>query len=103
MEQPASTLERLRGVWRGEAATIQADWPEPEMTTSRREPAEEAAAVLLLPDGGFLRLPPRISHREAFALEGGWLRAPDQLEILTRRYDASGAWHSATHERLTRA
>jgi hypothetical protein len=34
-------------------------------------------------------------------LEGGWLAGPGRLEILTRRYDATGAWQSATHERLT--
>ena len=56
-----------------------------------------------LPDGGFCRLPERVSHRQAFSVEAGWLVAPDRLERLIRRYDASGAWTSATHEVLSRA
>ena len=101
-EGPPATVEQLRGRWRGEAATISADWPEPEVKPCQRElGADPGAGLRLLPDGGFLRLPERISHREAFTLEGGWLPAPGRLEILSRRYDATGAWQSATHERLT--
>lgn len=102
VEQPATTAESLLGCWQGEAATIGADWPEPEVRPCRREPgAAEVAGLRLLPDGGFCRLPARISHREAFTLEGGWLSAPGRLEILRRHYDATGAWESATHERLS--
>jgi len=36
-------------------------------------------------------------------LEGGWLVAPDRMERLIRRYDATGAWLSASHEVLTRS
>ena len=57
---------------------------------------------MLLPDGGFVRLPPQLSHREACVLEGGWLVAPGRMERLIRRYDATGAWLSASHEVLTR-
>ena len=56
----------------------------------------------LLPDGGFCRLPAQVSHREAFTVEGGWLTAPDRMERLIRRYDATGAWQSATHQMFTR-
>jgi hypothetical protein len=102
-ERPPATVEQLRGRWQGEAATISADWPEPDITPSQRElGADWGAGLRLLPDGGFCRLPERISHREAFTLEGGWLSAPGQLELLSRRYDATGAWQAATHERLTR-
>jgi hypothetical protein len=101
-ERPATTVEQLRGQWRGEAATISADWPEAEVKPCQLELGDGVEeGWRLLPDGGFLRLPERISHRAAFTLEGGWLSAPGQLEILRRRYDATGAWQSATHERLT--
>jgi hypothetical protein len=102
VEGPATTADQLLGHWRGEAATISADWPEPEVRPCERHlgPAD-LEGMRLLPDGGFCRLPARVSHREAFAIEGGWLPAPGRLEILIRRYDSSGAWLSATHERLT--
>jgi hypothetical protein len=103
-EGAATTLEGLRGRWQGEAATITADWPEPTLRACQRDPGVESAeGALLLPDGGFCRLPERISHREPFTLEGGWLSAPGQLDLLTRRYDGTGAWQSATLERLTLA
>ena len=34
--------------------------------------------------------------------DGGWLPAAGRMERLIRRNDASGAWHSASHEVLTR-
>jgi hypothetical protein len=102
-ERPPTTIEQLRGQWRGEASTISADWPEPEVQPSEREWASGAeSGMRLLPDGGFCRLPEHITHRQSFTLEGGWLSAPDQLELLIRRYDATGAWQSTTHERLSR-
>jgi hypothetical protein len=103
VEGPPTTAEQLLGPWRGEAATISADWPEPEVRpTERLLGAADLEGLRLLPDGGFCRLPARVSHREAFAIEGGWLPGPGRLELLIRRYDSSGAWLSATHERLTR-
>ncbi|MEA5411232.1 hypothetical protein VB737_05570 [Synechococcus sp. BA-120 BA3] len=62
----------------------------------------ELAALQLLPDGGFVHLPEQVSHRAAFKLVGGWLRAPCQMERLIRRYDATGAWVSASHKVLER-
>jgi hypothetical protein len=101
LEHPATTAEQLLGCWRGEAATISADWPEPEMRPCQRElGVDELEGSRLLADGGFCRLPARVSHREAFSLEGGWLCGAGRLEILTRHYDATGAWQSATLERL---
>jgi hypothetical protein len=103
-EVPATTLDGLRGHWQGEAATITADWPEPTVVPCQRDLGGEwAEGLCLLPDGGFCRLPERISHREPFTLEGGWLSAPGQLDLLIRRYDGTGAWQSATLERLTSA
>jgi hypothetical protein len=103
-ECPPTTGEQLLGHWQGEAATISADWPEAE-----REPCTltlgpaELAGLQLLPDGGFCRPPAQVSHRAAFVLEAGWLPEPGRMERLIRRYDASGAWLSASHERLQRA
>jgi hypothetical protein len=102
-EGPATTAEALLGRWRGEEATITADWPEPDAGPCERElgPAD-VEGWRLLPDGGFCSLPERVSHREAFAVEGGWLPAPGRMERLIRRYDATGAWQSTTLQRLER-
>jgi hypothetical protein len=98
-----TSADQLLGTWEGQAATISADWPEPDFADCRLElGAAELEGLRLLPDGGFARLPERVSHREEFVLEGGWLPAPGRMERLIRRYDASGAWHSASHEVLTR-
>ncbi len=102
-ELPPATVEQLVGRWEGEEATISADWPEPEIRPCPLEwVAADLQGVRLLPDGGFCRLPAHVSHREAFSVEGGWLSAPDRMERLIRRYDATGAWQSATHQILTR-
>ena len=102
-EGSATTAEQLLGQWRGEEATISADWLEPQTreVDVAMGPAD-LEGLRLLPDGGFCLLPERVSHREAFAVEAGWLPAPGQLERLIRRYDATGAWQSATHQRLER-
>jgi hypothetical protein len=102
-EGPPTSADQLLGRWSGPSATISADWPEPELAEGQLElgPAE-LEGLRLLPDGGWCRLPERVSHREAFVLEGGWLTAPGRMERLIRRYDASGAWVSASHERLSR-
>lgn len=102
-ECPASTSEALVGRWHGEAATISADWPEPEVRPCQFALGPgDLSRLRLLPDGGYCGLPERVSHREAFVLEAGWLPAPGRMERLIRRYDATGAWQSATHERLMR-
>ena len=102
-ERPPTSADQLLGTWRGQAATISADWPEPELADCRLELGSmELEGLRLLPDGGFCRLPEKVSHREAFLLEGGWLPAPDRMERLIRLYDASGAWISARHEVMSR-
>ncbi|MFM9109523.1 MAG: DUF3598 family protein [Prochlorococcaceae cyanobacterium] len=102
-EQPPASGEALLGRWQGEAATISADWPEPELTPCRLAlAAADLAGLRVLPDGGFCRLPEQVSHRAAFVLEGGWLPAPGRMERLIRRYDDRGAWLSASHEVLER-
>lgn len=135
-ERPFLNAQALEGDWQGEAATITADWPEPELQPCRitvatgsngglristsigeeRSTLEAAgqgpvlaassdpAAVLhLQPDSGYSLVPLQVSHRQPFAVEAAWLPAPDRLERLIRRYDASGAWHSATQINVRRA
>ena len=116
-ERPPLEAEHLLGSWSGEAATISADWPEPDVSPchininrdgngslavytqigSREETSGSGAErLLLLPDSGYCLAPLQVSHREAFTVEAGWLPSPGRLERLIRRYDASGAWISAT-------
>ncbi|MFN5117635.1 MAG: DUF3598 family protein [Cyanobacteriota bacterium] len=102
-EVAPTSNEQLLGAWEGRTSTISADWPEPDITDCRLElDAAALEGMRFLPDGGFVRLPERVSHREAFVLEGGWLAGPNCMERLIRRYDASGAWLSASHEVLAR-
>ncbi|MEY3543928.1 MAG: hypothetical protein RLZZ106_208 [Cyanobacteriota bacterium] len=126
-ELPALTPDQLLGSWSGTAATITADWPEPDQAACRFEVSantpgtfriqtslgDESESVeaghtdpLLqltwMADGGYHLTPGRVDHRHAFAVEAGWLTAPERLERLIRRYDASGAWRSATQIIATR-
>jgi len=116
-ERPALEADHLLGSWSGEAATISADWPEPDGSPCQIEISREgdgslaihtqigsleqtsgtgAERLLLLPDSGYCLVPLQVSHRVAFTVEAGWLPSPGRLERLIRRYDASGAWISAT-------
>ena len=52
--------------------------------------------LMLLVDSAYGLVPLQVSHREAFREAEGWLASPGRLERLVRRYDASGAWISAT-------
>ena len=126
-ELPALTPDQLHGSWSGTASTITADWPEPDQATCRFEVSANAPGSLQIQtslgassesveagnadplhqltwmaDGGYHLTPRRVDHRHAFAVEAGWLTAPDRLERLIRRYDASGAWTSATQIIATR-
>jgi hypothetical protein len=125
VEQPPLESAQLVGTWRGQAATITADWPEPEASdcwieisladrlprlrthigaVESESPASDGSdRLLLLPDGGWSLVPQRITHRTASTLEAGWLPAPDRMERLIRRTDASGAWLSSTHIIATRS
>jgi len=124
LERPPLEPEQLVGNWRGQAATITADWPEPELaecgievtaagggsaggpglqlrttlagTVSESPAAGAEGQLLLLPDGGWSLTPRQLSHRAPAQLEAGWLAAPDRMERLIRRFDTSGAWHSST-------
>jgi hypothetical protein len=67
-----STVNQLLGTWEGKAATISSHWLEPDIADCQLVlGAAELEGPRLLPDGGFCRLPERVSHREAFVLEGG--------------------------------
>ena len=116
-ERPTLEADQLIGSWSGEAATISADWPEPDRSPCRMAiqrdgngtlaiatrigAVEETSGrggerLLLLPDSGYCLAPLQVSHRQAFTVEAGWLPSPGRLERLIRRYDASGAWVCAT-------
>ena len=122
-ERPPLELDALLGQWTGEIATLTADWPEAEIEScalqiaggegqpfqittqwgdGQVESSGEHPRLLLQPDSGYSLVPLQVSHRQSFAVEAGWLPAPDRLERLIRRYDASGAWSSASHVRVTR-
>ncbi|MEB3201144.1 MAG: DUF3598 family protein [Synechococcaceae cyanobacterium] len=100
-EQPPLTPDGLLGQWQGEMATISADWPEPDLEAVQVSygPAD-LSGLQLLPDGGYYRLPTQVSHRQAFVIEAGWQPAPGRMQRLIRRYDASGAWQSASLQSL---
>jgi len=104
VENPPTSAEQLLGRWQGRSATISADWPEPDVDDCELAlGADRINELMLLPDGGFVGLPQQISHRQPFVLEGGWLVAPGRMARLIRRYDATGAWQSASHEIYWRA
>jgi len=90
-ERTSTSADQLLGSWQGQASTVITYWPEPEISDCQLElGATELEGLLVQPDDSFVRLPERVSHREAFVLEGGWLPAPGRMERLIWRYDASG-------------
>jgi hypothetical protein len=123
-ERPALQLNNLLGPWTGQVDTITADWSEPEIAScafqieggpgkpfyirsqlGAADISESGGAdqrLLLQPDAGYCLAPVQVNHRQAFAVEAGWLPEPDRLERLIRRYDASGAWLSSSHISVTR-
>ncbi len=134
-ERPPLEASQLIGRWHGQAATISADWPEPDHADCSLEVASSTADQLAfrsrlgpveqvwsgrqqgrqlwldgqpevrlqwLPDGGYHLSPLQVSHRQAFAVEAGWLQGDGVLQRLIRRFDASGAWHSTTLMQLSR-
>ncbi|WP_415399920.1 DUF3598 family protein [Synechococcus sp. W4D4] len=67
-----------------------------ESTRFGRTFGAQEQCLQLLPDGGFNLRPVRVNHRAAFQMEAGWMPSPGRMQRLIRRYDASGAWVSAT-------
>jgi hypothetical protein len=116
-ERPPLEADHLLGHWKGQAATISAEWPEPYLAPCDLDvhrggdgslalhtkigavdetSGGQSERLMLLPDSGYCLVPLQVSHREAFRVEAGWLPSPDRMERLIRRYDTSGAWISAT-------
>jgi hypothetical protein len=116
-ERPSLGADHLLGHWQGQAATISAEWSEPDLAPcdlevhhggdgtvtlhTRIGAVEETSGgkserLMLLPDSGYCLVPKQVSHREAFRVEAGWLPSPGRMERLIRRYDTRGAWTSAT-------
>ena len=120
VEQPALEPAQLLGTWRGQAATISADWPEPDhaeasltvqtgpdgdpqlTTTIAGVTAAFEGRMQWLPDAGYHLSPLQVSHRSPFAVQAGWLPEPDRLECLIRQFDGTGAWQASTQLRLQR-
>jgi len=101
LERPALDAAQLSGRWQGDEHTITADWPEVSRAPLELSlDAADLAEVRWLPDGGGFRVPQQVSHREAFEVSALWLAAPNRLQRLVRRYDASGAWLSASQAEL---
>jgi Domain of unknown function (DUF3598) len=53
--------------------------------------------ILLLPDGTSCSTPLRVTHREPFFVEMGWLVQENERQRLIRYYNEKGEWDSATH------
>jgi Domain of unknown function (DUF3598) len=53
--------------------------------------------ILLLPDGGSSNVPLKVSHREPFFVETGWLLGDNERQRLMRSYNDKGEWISSTH------
>ncbi len=53
--------------------------------------------ILLLPDGGSSNVPLKVSHREPFFVETGWLLSDNERQRLMRSYNDKGEWISSTH------
>ena len=120
VEQPPLEAAQLLGTWRGQAATISADWPEPDQADAALTVESGADGSLqlnttiggvssacegrlqLLPDAGYHLSPLQVSHRAPFAVQAGWLPQPGRLECLIRRFDGTGAWQASTQLRLQR-
>lgn len=103
LERPPLSPDQLSGVWHGSRTVLTNDWFHPETTEVTLEfDEQEIADLLLLPDGGYCRWPSKVSHRQAFQIEAGWLPEADRLERLIRTYDATGAWQESIHQILLR-
>ncbi|MGK7890595.1 MAG: DUF3598 family protein [Leptolyngbyaceae cyanobacterium] len=53
---------------------------------------DAATRVMLLPGGGSVVVPDRITGDRPFFIESGWLIAPQHRQRLIRRFDSKGQW-----------
>jgi len=94
-EQPVLNAQSLLGTWHGERSELfsSAGLSEPEISPCRLDLTQkDLEGLRWLPDGGAIRVPDPIHHREPFVIEAWWLAAPDRLERMERVYDANGGW-----------
>ena len=94
-ERPVLNAQSLLGTWHGERSELfsSAGLSEPEISACRLDLTDkDLEGLRWLPDGGAIRVPDPIHHREPFVIEAWWLAAPDRLERMERVYDANGAW-----------
>lgn len=56
----------------------------------------QSVQVLLLPDGASSTCPVQVKLGQAFFLEVGWLRSPNQRQRMIRSYNEKGEWVSVT-------
>jgi hypothetical protein len=61
------------------------------------EGEETPRQILLLPDGTSCNTPLKVSHRQPFFLEVGWLNVENERQRIIRRYSDKGEWIDATH------
>ena len=63
-ECTSTSADQFLGSWQGQESTVIAYWPEPEISDCQLElGAAELEGLVVQPDGGFARLPERVSHR----------------------------------------
>ena len=86
-EQPVLNAQSLLGTWHGERSELfsSAGLSEPEISACRLDLTDkDLEGLRWLPDGGAIRVPDPIHHREPFVIEAWWLAAPDRLERMER-------------------
>lgn len=57
---------------------------------------ENPRQITLLPDGGSINVPLKLSHSTPFFVEVGWLRSPHIRQRVMRNYNKSGQYISST-------
>jgi len=106
VERPLLNADSLLGAWRGQRSELfsASGLSEPEISPCHLDLTEkDLEGLRWLPDGGAIRVPDRMKHREPFVIEAWWLSAPDRLERMERVYDVNGAWQCSRCMTLMRS